>query len=197
MAFDNTPHKDAPWANPVTSHPGAAASADVLAYSLAGAYAYARRAHNQIGLLCYRWTFESLTSATTGVWSTSLLEIGQVEGYVPSWAERIRAEVTFVQTQKWDADAVCRVRTASDTGATTTISLDQAQGPGAGRVEGAFGSRLVNAYSYTTYRATAVVDLSATTLGADVLVSVDLCARSPDSSQAVNVYPLAVSVWWE
>ncbi len=197
MAFDGTPHKDAPWVKPVTSHPGAAASADVLAASLAGAYAYARRAHNQIGALTYRWTFESLTSSTIGVWSTSIVEIGQIEGYVPSWAERIRAEVSFVQTQSQDADAVCRVRTASDTGTSSTISLDQAASPEVGRVVGPFGSRLANAYSYTTSRITSVVDLNATTLDADVLVSVDLHARSPDSSQAVNVYPLAVSVWWE
>ena len=197
MPFDNHPHRDSPWAKPITSHPGAAASADVLGSSLAGAYAYARRAHNQIGALCYRWTFESLTSSTVGVFSTTLKEIGQVEGYVPSWAVRIRAEVSFVQTQSQDAGAVCRVRTASDTGAISTISLDQAASPEVGRVVGAFGSRLANAYSYTTARTTAVVDLSATTLGADVLAFVDLCARSPDSSQAVNVYPLAVSVWWE
>ena len=192
MAFDGTPHKDAPWVKPIASHPGAAASADILAASLAGAYAYARRAHNQIGALLYRWTFESLTSATYGVLSTGLVQVGQVEGYVPSWAERIRAEVVFVRTQKQSAVVSCRVTTPSDTGSTSTVAVEELTD-----TLGVSSLPIVQALSYTTSRATAAVDLSTTTLDADVLVSVDFNARSPDSSQAVNVYPLAVSVWWE
>lgn len=185
MAFDEHPHRDAAWLKPAVGHPGAPAGAEILSTALAGAYGFALTAQNPIGQIAYRWAMAAPTELPPALVVTAVEGIAELEGYVPSWATTIGADVVFATLTDEEGVANLRVKTSADTGSTIETTLDLADEALPGEV-----------WAYRIQRASADLTLSATTLDTDVVVAVELAAISPDTGRGIPVYPLLVSVWW-
>lgn len=196
MAFDGDFHGAVPLVLPYTGHPDAAPVTRLVAHPLAGAYSFAL-AHNLIGAMHYQvhpstYTLVNTTAVPDDfVFSSTLVVVGNVEGYVPTWAERIHARVLF--TTGGDKDAVwsCRVSTPGDTGSIYTGTINRQQG----------NLHDLATLWYPEFDASAQVAMSGTTLGDDVVCTVSLSLVSTEEDSADRLPSLAkllgVYVWWE
>lgn len=195
MAFDGDYHGAVPLLVPYSHHPDAAPGSRMFSTPLAGAYSFAL-GNCQIGSVLYAY-HPSRYAGQRAVWleSASLQTVATVEGYVPTWADRIYATVLFTTAALeggiTEAIAACEVSTPSDGSTTFERTLQRPLRDEAG----------LDALEYSTYAVSAFVDLTSTTLGDDVVVTVEARLltdeEDPSDRRPLGMRPLGVAVWWE
>lgn len=198
MAFDGDYHGAVPLLAPIAHHPDAAPLTRLCAQPLAGAYSFAL-AHGQVGAVVYQG--HPSASSRVGVSGSvqriddlvvteSLIEVANLEGYLPAWAERVYARVLFASAGDGDLLWSCRVSTSADTGSIYTGRAPRTQ-------DNPFATASLR---FVELEASAQVDLQSTTLGQDAVITVELAASTDEEDVAdrnpATVKLLGVYVWW-
>lgn len=195
MAFDGDYHGAVPLLLPTVHHPDAAPTTRVLSTPLAGAYSFALNT-NEVGSLLFQGHISRANAAGLSHWLAAPSSlIAEIEGYIPTWADKLYAKVTFA-TYALDggvngAITNCSVSTPTTGGPVFTAAINRRTRD---QIE-------IDALRFDTFTASAVVDLSATTLGDDVVCSVNFALQSDEEDPAdrrdLAASPVAVLCWWE
>lgn len=183
MPFDGVEYQQVPLIGPYNHVPGAPVLPQLTALGLMAAYAYCRGHANLIGVQTHTGSLSRPSDYQ--VVGTTWQGVAAFNGYVPSWATHIIADMSFYSTANTSAEVHMHVATTAETGADFEIPYSPAE-----------PTRTDHNPFGPVERGLAVLALSATTLGQDVDVYVRAYAAESEAAQAAVLRPHVTSAWW-